>query len=203
MVKQERAVRTREALIRSAAEIFDRDGFTMASLTTISRQAGVSNGALHFHFASKAALADAVEDTALARLRIVAEGRQPGGGGFLQHVVDVTHGLARGLAGDVVLRAGFELSSRHSRPPRTDLRAHWQQCIEQALERAGERGELRPGVTPAAAAAAVVAATVGFEVLSGRNATWLSPQTVSEFWRLLLPGLASGEVLAALKAEGS
>lgn len=203
MVKQERAVRTREALIRSAAEIFDRDGFTMASLTTISRQAGVSNGALHFHFASKVALADAVEDAALARLTIVAEGPQPGGAGYLQHIVDVTHGLARGLTDDVVLRAGFELSSRRSQPPRTDLRAYWQHCIEQALERAGDGGELRPGVTPAAAAAAVVAATVGFEVLSGRNAAWLSPQTISRFWQLLLPALASGEVLGTLEVEGT
>ena len=55
MVKQERALRTREALIESAAEVFDREGFSVASLTAISSRAGVSNGALHFHFASKAA----------------------------------------------------------------------------------------------------------------------------------------------------
>lgn len=73
MAKQERAVRTRESLIRSAAETFYREGFAVASLSVISAQAGVSSGALHFHFASKAALADAVETAALDRLRIIAQ----------------------------------------------------------------------------------------------------------------------------------
>ncbi|WP_159062215.1 TetR family transcriptional regulator, partial [Streptomyces caniscabiei] len=67
MAKQERAVRTRENLIRSAAEVFDREGYAVASITTISARAGVSNGALHFHFASKAALAEAVAEAAALR----------------------------------------------------------------------------------------------------------------------------------------
>ncbi|MEU0163404.1 ScbR family autoregulator-binding transcription factor [Streptomyces sp. NPDC006261] len=204
MVKQERAVRTREALIRSAAEIFERDGFRTASLTTISRQAGVSNGALHFHFASKGVLADAVESAALARLRIIAEGPRPGADGSpLQYLVDVTHGLARGLTEDVVLRAGFELSSEHARPPGTDLREQWQQWIEQTLQRASDRGELRPEVTREQAAIAVVAATVGLEVLSSRDACWLLPRTVSGFWRLLLPSIASLEILQVLDPEST
>lgn len=203
MVKQERAVRTREALIKSAAESFHREGFTIASLTTISRQAGVSNGALHFHFASKAALADAVEEAALARLQAVTEGPRPHGSSSLQHLVDVTHGLARGLTDDVVLRAGFELSSDPARRARTDLREQWQRWIEQALERAGVGGELGPEVAPEGAATAVVAGTVGLEVLSARNAAWLSPQTVSRFWQLLLPTLASSEVLDKLEAGGT
>lgn len=40
MAKQDRAVRTRNALIESAAELFDRDGYEHASLSTISTQAG-------------------------------------------------------------------------------------------------------------------------------------------------------------------
>lgn len=79
MVKQERAARTRETLIRSAAQIFDREGFSVASLTGISSLAGVSNGALHFHFASKAALADAVEAAALIRLLAVTDVGPPPG----------------------------------------------------------------------------------------------------------------------------
>jgi AcrR family transcriptional regulator len=69
MAQQERAVRTRNALIESAAELFCKDGFDVVSLSTISTRAGVSNGALHFHFASKAALASAVWEAAAQRLR--------------------------------------------------------------------------------------------------------------------------------------
>ncbi|MCX4696864.1 ScbR family autoregulator-binding transcription factor [Streptomyces sp. NBC_01408] len=203
MAKQERAVRTRETLIRCAAEIFDREGFTVASLTTISTQAGVSNGALHFHFASKAALADAVEDAALERLRAIGDEASPQGAGWLQHLVDVTHGLARGLREDVVLRAGFVLSGDTARPSLTNLRLHWQRWVEQAVARADGAGELRAGVAPESAAATVVAATVGFEVLCARDAQWISPQTVTGFWQLLLPSLASPELLNKLEADGS
>ncbi|MEV7415214.1 ScbR family autoregulator-binding transcription factor [Streptomyces sp. NPDC089919] len=203
MARQERAVRTRETLIRSAAEIFDREGFTVASLTTISTQAGVSNGALHFHFASKAALADAVEEAALLRLRILTDRPSADGPGRLQHLVDATHGLARGLREDVVLRAGFDLSGEPARPPRTDLRAHWRGWVAALLEKACQERELAPGVAPEGAVTAVVAATVGFEVLGNRDASWLAAGTVEAFWRLMLPMLAAEQLLPRLEAEGT
>ncbi|MEK8141852.1 hypothetical protein NKH18_01945 [Streptomyces sp. M10(2022)] len=56
---------------------------------------------------------------------------------------------------------------------------------------------------PEQVAVLVVAATVGLEVLGSRNPTWLAPRTVSGFWRLLLPLLASHEVLTTLEAEGA
>ncbi|TQJ85228.1 hypothetical protein FBY22_3968, partial [Streptomyces sp. SLBN-31] len=52
MVKQERAARTRQSLVRAAAE--GSPGRLRAGLADLDQQAGrVSNGALHFHFASK------------------------------------------------------------------------------------------------------------------------------------------------------
>ncbi|GAA2522572.1 TetR family transcriptional regulator [Streptomyces longisporus] len=56
MVKQERATRTRRALIQ-AAESFVGEGYVPASLPVISERAGVSKGALLFHFESKGARA--------------------------------------------------------------------------------------------------------------------------------------------------
>ncbi|MFD3700127.1 ScbR family autoregulator-binding transcription factor [Streptomyces sp. NPDC058646] len=203
MAKQERAVRTRETLIRCAAETFDREGFTVASLTTISTQAGVSNGALHFHFASKAALADAVEDVALLRLRAVTGKASPDGSSHLQHLVDVTHGLTRELLGDTVLRAGFKLSGDPARPCRTDLRGYWQGWVEQVVARAVAEGELHPEAAPEGAVTAVVGATVGFEVLGAQDASWLEPRTVTRFLELLLPSLAAQELRKEIRAEGT
>ncbi|MGW1223275.1 TetR family transcriptional regulator, partial [Streptomyces californicus] len=48
MTKQERAARTRQALIRSAAAVFEQHGYAQARLAQISSGAGVSTGALHF-----------------------------------------------------------------------------------------------------------------------------------------------------------
>ncbi|MFG2840178.1 TetR family transcriptional regulator [Streptomyces zaomyceticus] len=81
MTKQERAVRTRAAVLRSAAEIFDTDGFVSASLSAISQRAGVSNGALHFHFANKGALAEAIEKAAEQRLWRITGPAPDGSGG--------------------------------------------------------------------------------------------------------------------------
>lgn len=75
MAKQERAARTRETLIRAAAEVFSEQGFVTASIAAISRRAGVSAGGLHFHFESKTALARAVEDRASQAVRRITTDR--------------------------------------------------------------------------------------------------------------------------------
>lgn len=201
MVKQERAARTRENLILSAAEVFDREGYAVASLTTISAQAGVSSGALHFHFANKAALAEAVEDAAALRLRDIVD-HTPAVGG-LQNLVDTTHQLARGLRDDVVLRAGFGLGRAAGLGPRVDVRAHWQNWVEYLLTRADQAGELREDVSAPAVVTAVVATTAGLDMLARRDGDWLSRRTVARFWELLLPTLAASELLTALDARGT
>ncbi|MFC8899530.1 ScbR family autoregulator-binding transcription factor [Streptomyces cinereoruber] len=203
MVKQERAARTRETLIRSAAEVFDREGFSASSLSQISSLAGVSNGALHFHFENKAALADAVEAEALDRLRVVTGVGPPVGAGRVQFLVDATQGLAGALRRDVVLRAGFALSGGPARPVRTGLREHWRSWVEEAVKHAEEEGELRPEAAAQDVVTAVVAATVGFEVLGVRDAQWLSAAAVGRFWRLLLPTLVPEDALHGIRVEGA
>lgn len=202
MVKQERALRTREALIKSAATVFDRDGFSVASLTAISSLAGVSNGALHFHFASKAALADSVEEAAGERLGRIVMAHEGAAGNALQLLVNTSHGLARGLTEDVVLRAGFELSRDQVRGRGPGLYRQWHRWVEEVLKRADGEGVLAE-VTPEDAAASVVAATTGFEVLGPQNPEWLSHRTVTRFWQLLLPRLADASVLGSLVAAGN
>ena len=87
MVKQERAARTRQALVRAAAQVFAQDGFVLASLTSISKKAGVSNGALHFHFESKQALARAVEEEAVAVVRAIVAPADGGSPVYLQCLI--------------------------------------------------------------------------------------------------------------------
>ncbi|MDT6987471.1 ScbR family autoregulator-binding transcription factor [Streptomyces lusitanus] len=201
MVKQERALRTREALIESAATVFDRDGFSVASLAAISSLAGVSNGALHFHFSSKAGVADAVEQAASERLELLVGVHGEAVGNALQMLVDTSHRLARELGEDVVLRAGFELSRDQVRQGGRDLYRQWHAWVEEALKRAEGEGALN-GIAPEQVASSVVAATTGFEVLGARDPEWLSRRTVTRFWQLLLPQLATPPVLGSLVAAG-
>ncbi|MFF1716113.1 ScbR family autoregulator-binding transcription factor [Streptomyces sp. NPDC058268] len=204
MVKQERALRTRRSLIRAAAEVFAEEGYAPASLTTISKRAGVSNGALHFHFASKQALARAVEEEASESLRRITGPVAEAEGGMLQVLVDATYGLMNRLAGDVVVRAGFELGGDRCRGGADSrLRRDWQQWVEEALRRVQREGRLAEGVSPDTAAAVIVAVTVGFEVLGAGNPGWLTERSFGGFWELLLPGLAQepGQV-SACPGEG-
>ncbi|MEU6381135.1 ScbR family autoregulator-binding transcription factor [Streptomyces sp. NPDC046909] len=204
MVKQERAARTRQALVQAAAEVFAQDGFVVASLTSISRRAGVSNGALHFHFESKQALARAVEDEAAAGLRAVVGSDRPAGGDPLQQLIDATHALMGRLDQDVVVRAGFELCSGTPRREDTvDLRGQWQSWVEEVLKDAEREGVLAEGVSAADASVAVVAATVGFEQLGADDRTWMAAATLVQFWDLLLPRLASAATLSRLVSSGT
>ncbi len=157
MVKQERAARTRRSLIEAASEVFAEAGFAPASLGAISARAGVSNGALHFHFANKNMLAEAVEAQAaetVARITGAARERQ---GDSLQAVVDATHDLMDTLARDTVVRAGFQLAAdsaaRATPPVDPGPRVRWRHWVEDSLRRAGHRGALAPdcpGRTPPA-----------------------------------------------------
>ncbi|MEV8591362.1 ScbR family autoregulator-binding transcription factor [Streptomyces sp. NPDC051180] len=188
MTKQERATRTRDALIKSAAAEFDRRGYESATLSAISSGAGVSPGALHFHFENKAAVAVAVEGEAAATLRRTArlEYRRPSDA--LQNLGDTVHALARLLREDVVVRAGFRLSCADDGRTELNLRQEWQGCVQQRLAEAADEGLLATGHGRLQdLARTVVAATVGLETLGRDNAEWLSPRTVTGLWQTLLP----------------
>ncbi|MFF8381474.1 ScbR family autoregulator-binding transcription factor [Streptomyces sp. NPDC015661] len=204
MTKQERSVRTRDALIRSAAGEFDRHGYTLATLSAISAGAGVSPGALHFHFENKAAVADAVEHEACTALRRTARIVYGHRSNALQNLTDTSHALARLLREDIVVRAGFRLSCSDDSRTELNLRQEWQSCVQQRLAEAADEGLLAPGLGRRQdLARTIVAATIGLQALWRDNGEWLSPKTVTGLWRTLLPMLAGPETLAGLDPAGS
>ena len=193
-MKQERGLRTRHALIRSAAQEFERHGYAQAKLSDISASAGVSSGALHFHFENKAAVAQAVEQEAATTLRRTGRSMlrqdQP-----LQRLIDISHALADRILGDVIARAGFKLSLEAQGRTGLNLLQEWQGCVQQLLAEASDEGALAKTVSQQEMADSIVAATTGFEVLGRRNGEWLSQESLTGFWQLLLPGLATEEDL--------
>ncbi|MEU5902654.1 MULTISPECIES: ScbR family autoregulator-binding transcription factor [Streptomyces] len=199
MSKQERATRTRNALILSAAQLFERSGYTQASLDEISSGARVSRGALHFHFENKAALADAVEQAAAHTLRTTAHTPPPDPTSAVQALMDLSHRMVHLLHHDIVVRAGFRLNCDTG--PRTplDLRQEWHTCVHQLTTRAADEHALAPGISPDSLAATIVATTTGLEVLSRANRSWLSPSSLTSFWQLLLPTVASPPTLPTLQ----
>ncbi|MER7187344.1 ScbR family autoregulator-binding transcription factor [Streptomyces hyaluromycini] len=191
MVKQLRAARTRQALVLAAAEIFAADGYALSSLPAISRRAGVSAGALHFHFPNKDALAIEVENAARRSVEQLVADRRPSAASVLHLLVTVTREVLGAVAADVVVRAGFKLSVDPSRKNAMGFGCWWRAWVCEELLRAQRAGELAEGVSPDRVAAVIVAATVGFEVLGAEDRDRISPRHVEQFWSLVLPQLAA------------
>jgi AcrR family transcriptional regulator len=202
VTKQERARQTRQALVHSASQEFERHGYAETKLSDISARAGVSAGALHFHFENKAAVAVAVEQAATRILRatVLRAYRQPRLA--LQKLVDSSHLLAQLFREHSTVRAGFRLSLDSPRRAQPSLLHEWQSCVRRLLTEADLEGELLCGVPLTDMASAVVGATMGFETLAREDWEWLSLERVAGFWRLLLPRLATPEALGGIEPYG-
>ncbi|MFW6693146.1 TetR family transcriptional regulator [Streptomyces sp. MAR4 CNX-425] len=167
----------------AAAEVFIGEGYAKASLHTISTRAGVSSGALHFHFPNKDALAEQVECAAAALREELVDRSRAAADTALQTLVNTTRSVMLAAAGDPVIRAGFRLSGDPSRSGAELLRA---QRARTGRARGGGPGDVQrrgrpgPGVREATVKAHVssilgklgVANRVQAAILA-RDAAWL------------------------------
>ncbi|MBO1414600.1 ScbR family autoregulator-binding transcription factor [Streptomyces sp. FH025] len=213
MVKQERAGRTRQAVLLAAAGTFAQVGFEAASLVDISRRAGVSKGALYFHFVSKQALAEGVRAAAGREIGSAALRALRAEGPALQSLIDFSHELARLLREDVVVRAGVRLNHRGPRPgeggngsgaphAQPAVGATWRSLtavVRRLLDRAAEAGELGPDVDRRACAELLTAAAAGQVLLAVEDAGRPAPEAVRRLWAAALPALVARERLAGYR----
>ncbi|MGO4458026.1 ScbR family autoregulator-binding transcription factor [Streptomyces sp. M-16] len=196
-LKQDRALKTREAILRAAAETFDELGFHGASISMIMGRAGVTQGGMYFHFKSK-------QD--LARCVMLAQGdyvQLPPGEDGLQRLIDITFHVGRELQQNVLFRAGVRLAVEQGEFGLQDDTAY-QQWVEQfhgLLLVARERGELRPGVDEREFAQVLVGAYSGTQLFS-QIATGRAdlPQRIAALWKYFLPCIATPRTLAQLRA---
>ncbi|MDI5966173.1 ScbR family autoregulator-binding transcription factor [Streptantibioticus silvisoli] len=186
---QVRAARTRQALILAAAELIDDRGMKGTGLLDISRAAGVSKGALYFHFASKDELVAAVRQEARASVMATAEHCLDGRTCTLAGAARFTVAMSRRMRADPVLRAGLRLDAEGVTGERTgggSLRAGWLTLLRERLTADAAQGRLRPGVDPDATASLLAAVTVGLESMGRENDAWWEPRVTTGIWQLLL-----------------
>ncbi|MDT9690274.1 ScbR family autoregulator-binding transcription factor [Streptomyces sp. P9(2023)] len=194
--RQERAIRTRELVLRAAAEVFDEAGYLGASITKILDRAGVTAGAVYFHFRSKEGLARAVI------LEQAADLKFPEGDGGLQQLLDMTGYLAVEMQHNTLLRAGVRLAVEQGVVGRQEYAIYewWADRFQQELAVARQLGQLVDGVDEAAFAQLLVASYTGTQVMS-QLATGRAdlPLRITNMWRCLLPALAPASVIAGLR----
>lgn len=196
--KHEQALKTRAALIRAAAEVFDEVGYHGAGINRILAKAGVTSGAMYFHFRSKEDLARAVMLEQASDLRLPEEPRG------LQQLVDLTLALAGELQSNTLLRAGVRLAVDQGGPAQGDDSAYdwWAQRFRSELVTARERGELREEVDETEFAQVLVAAFTGTQLKSQISSGWSDlPDRIVSLWRYLLPSVAAADALAHLRID--
>ncbi len=196
---QERAVKTREAILRAASEVFDEFGFSGASVSKIMKRAGVTQGGMYFHFPSKEALAHAV---------MIEQGNGlelPPGEDGLQRLVDITLYLAGELQTNPALRAGVRLAIEQGEFGVQDDAPYqyWVQEFAGQLRAARDKGELQPEVDVDDLAWMLVSSYSGTQLLSQISTGRADlHQRVITLWRYLLPGVAAPDVRPRITFAG-
>lgn len=204
MTKQARSEHTRTHLVRSAAELFDRNGFTGATLEDVSRAAGVTKGAFYFHFASKDDLGGAIQAAACAMLHD-AVCRVGPTRPVVQTLINLTHELAGWLEHEPVVRASFRTAREcgHRGALFLGFYTEWLATVDSLLLSAGRAGELRDGVGVEQATTLVMTVSAGVEMLwwSGIRQGSIR-ESLSGMWQLALPGIVNPNRLSALNPNG-
>jgi AcrR family transcriptional regulator len=202
MPQQARAIETRAAIMRGAAEAFEQRGYGSTSLAQVSAAAGVTKGALYFHFDSKEALAVAIIDA--QHEESVSAGRQlladnvPG----LRALVSMSYELARQLRDDHIVSAGVRLTIEavNFSTPVSGPYLDWMVACEEFLRRAIAEGDVTSTIDVCAAAHFFTSAFTGVQVVSDvLTKRGDIDQRLTEMWAMLLPGLVAPDRWEDLK----
>ncbi|GLX53116.1 gamma-butyrolactone-binding protein [Streptomyces hygroscopicus subsp. hygroscopicus] len=194
MAQQERAVRTRRAVLEAAAAVFAERGYAAATIAEILNRAGVTKGALYFHFDSKAALARGVlQEQISAEYHVPREVK-------LQEWVDAGMTLADRLPREPLLLAGVRLSADlQGRNVFGSAWPAWAELTASLLAEARARDEVLPHVEPEETAQVFLGAWTGVQLVSQAVADWADlDERMSALFNHLLPAIAVPAVLVRL-----
>ena len=194
MAKQARAHATRELIVQAAGVVFAEKAYAQATLGDVLREAGVTQGALYFHFESKKALAlEVIErqhhlfiDTGNDLLGKKMQG--------LPAMIILSRDLAMQITTNPLVRAGLRLSTESAdlfvesaRRPYED----WIDTCEALIERAVAEGDVSSAHEPGRLAAYVIASFTGVQSLSQARTQWEDIfDRLEEMWYFLLAGIS-------------
>jgi TetR/AcrR family transcriptional regulator, transcriptional repressor for nem operon len=167
------AERTRERLLQAASREIYRSGFQSASLDTILAVAGVTKGALYYHFDGKEALGHAVIEEIIAPdvrskwVRPLQSGKDP---------IDALIGAVRRIpARPADVRGGCQLNNLAQEMSPLDagfrkrlaiIFAGWRDAVASVLREGQSRGSVRRDVEPDDAAGLLIAMVEGYASLA-------------------------------------
>ena len=195
MAMQARAIATRKGIVEAAATVFVRHGYAGASISEIADEAGITKGAVYFHFRSKELLARAVVDAQDELAAQVQERSAIGSPSAAELLVTMVHELGQLMRHDVVARASMRLAVEVPIGELDDVGSTYEAWInptEKVIGQAIAEGDLRADIDAAALARFLVAAFTGLQTVSvaASQLDDLMPR-LREMWAILLPGIVA------------
>ncbi|MFJ7769524.1 ScbR family autoregulator-binding transcription factor [Streptomyces sp. NPDC097107] len=191
MARQLRAEQTRATILGAAADLFDRHGYESTSLSEIVAHAGVTKGALYFHFAAKEDLAHAIMELQSLTSRGLAKELDGRGYTSLEALMRLTFGMARLCEEGPVLRAGLRLATGGVpvRPPLPHPFTEWREIASSRLVDAVRQSDLHPDIDVDSVAHTLVCSIVGTRVVGGTlEPAARQPRRLAGMWHLLIRG---------------
>ncbi|MGY6021809.1 ScbR family autoregulator-binding transcription factor [Streptomyces spinosirectus] len=195
MPMQDRAIRTRRKILSAAAEVFETRGYQSATISEVLKAAGVTKGALYFHFQSKEELAQGVLHAQEQGITL------PPRASKIQELVDVVMLHAHRLHTDPMVRAGVRLSmdqTSHGLDRKGPFRV-WAALARDLLDDARTQGELLPHVDTEDTADVLTGSFAGIQSMSHALTDYDDlMQRTSVLLRHILPSVVNPSLIAHL-----
>ena len=166
--RQAQKAATRAAILRTAAEQFDANGYAATTVGEIADRLGMTKGSVYFHFPSKAELAAEVAGEYFHLWEPVLSRVDEQGLTGLDALIWASREVALRYRDDVTVRAAVRLM-RESSIIDASMPVPfvgWIEVVRRYLEQARESGGLRPGVDIDALAWHLVAQFFGTQEVS-------------------------------------
>ncbi|WP_420038115.1 ScbR family autoregulator-binding transcription factor (plasmid) [Streptomyces sp. cg28] len=162
-------MRTRGVVLAAAAQAFADRGFPPVTVQDVAELAGMTKGAVYFHFANKEALAQAVANDFYAYLDSIATAVKAEALSPVSTVQQLLLRTARAFRDNVTIQAGARLQIERAYIG-IDMPVPYvgyQSMVTAALREAVEAGEVPAGTDPEVLARVIVSAFFGAQHISG------------------------------------
>jgi AcrR family transcriptional regulator len=204
--QQERARRTRAAIVESAAAEFAKSGYSAASLNRILERSNATKGAMYFHFGSKEDLARAVLKEAMVRYQrttdrwLARRELEP-----LEALHGIVDEIGLRFQHDPVVQAEFRLIVEPDfyADVKSGAASGWGRVALVLAQRAQQRGDLRPDIDVSKFTRVLGAALAGQRYLGDLLA---QPEDIRPMFEesvdVVVEAMATPEWMARFKREG-
>jgi TetR/AcrR family transcriptional repressor of uid operon len=201
MAQQLRAEQTRQKILFAAGKVFDENGYERALIAEIAKVAGVTQGAIYFHFKSKEEIAHAVVQAQHAISRSRAEMVLIENRGAVESLIRITAQFGRDLINDPMVRAGARLNIEklHFSVQPVQSWDDWAEVLATLFARGIREGDLRDNMNITVYANLVSTAYVGVQTVSEVKTGYANLiEKIFEMWIVVLEGCAKEERLGSL-----